>query len=88
MQDGEPYLAGTAKPAVARLSPATAGEIGAAGTVTVTAGRGAVTLPLEITPDLPDRVVWLPGHSAGCSLYRDLGVPAGSVVEISTGGAS
>ncbi|MFB4313711.1 NADH-quinone oxidoreductase subunit G [Actinomadura sp. 21ATH] len=105
MQDGEPYLAGTAKPAVARLSPATAREIGAVGTaagdagtaatvtagtvtVTVSTARGAVTLPLEITPDLPDRVVWLPGDSAGCSLYRDLGATAGSVVKISTGGAS
>ncbi|MFI0352440.1 NADH-quinone oxidoreductase subunit G [Actinomadura sp. 9N407] len=110
MQDGEPYLAGTAKPVVARLSPATAAEIGAIGTysgstgagdegtaatvtagtvtVTVSAGRGEVTLPLEITPDLPDRVVWLPGDSAGCALYRDLGVTAGSVVKISTGGAS
>ncbi|MBO2451445.1 NADH-quinone oxidoreductase subunit G [Actinomadura barringtoniae] len=85
MQDGEPYLAGTAKPAVARLSPATATEIGADGVVTVTAGRGEVTLPLEITPDLPDRVVWLPTNSAGCALYRDLGVGAGGVVKISTG---
>ncbi|WP_231404205.1 NADH-quinone oxidoreductase subunit G [Actinomadura viridis] len=97
MQDGEPYLAGTAKTAVARLSPATAAEIGAvdgaggadgAVTVTVTAGHGEVTLPLEVTPGLPDRVVWLPAASAGCAIHRDLGVTAGSVVKISTGGAS
>ncbi|GAA2445443.1 NADH-quinone oxidoreductase subunit G [Actinomadura vinacea] len=90
LQDGEPYLAGTAKPAVARLSPGTAAEIGAAGggAVTVSTGRGAVTLPLEVTPDLPDRVVWLPAKSAGCDLYRDLGAAAGSVVTISAGGAS
>jgi NADH-quinone oxidoreductase subunit G len=85
MQDGEPYLAGTAKPAVARLSPATAAEIGADATVVVSAGRGEVTLPLEVTPDLPDRVVWLPTNSEGCALYRDLGVEAGGVVKISTG---
>jgi NADH-quinone oxidoreductase subunit G len=90
MQDGERYLAGTAKAAVARLAPATAAEIGAAdgGTVTVTAGRGAVSLPLEIVPDLPARVVWLPGNSAGCSVYRDLGAGAGTLVKISAGGAS
>jgi len=90
MQDGEPYLAGTAKAAVARLAPATAAEIGVAegGTVTVAAGRGEVTLPLEITPDLPARVVWVPVNSAGCALYRDLGVDAGSLVTISAGGAS
>ncbi|MEU5876812.1 NADH-quinone oxidoreductase subunit G [Spirillospora sp. NPDC047279] len=86
MQDGEPYLAGTAKPAVARLSAATATEIGANGSVVVSAGRGEVTLPLEVTADLPDRVVWLPTNSAGCSLYRDLGVAAGAVVKISAGG--
>ncbi|GGV11184.1 NADH-quinone oxidoreductase [Actinomadura cremea] len=91
MQDGEPFLAGTAKGAVARLSPATAEEIGAravdgVGSVTVRAGRGSVTLPLEITADLPDRVVWLPTNSAGCALHRDLGAVAGSVVQINAGG--
>ena len=90
LQDGEPYLAGTAKPAVARLSPATAAEIGAADgePVTVTGPRGAVTLPLEVTPDLADRVVWLPMNSAGCALHRDVGAGPGSVVTISAGGAS
>lgn len=85
MQDGEPYLAGTAKPAAARLSPATAAEIGATGAVTVSAGRGEVTLPLEVTADLPDRVVWLPANSAGCALNRDLGVAPGGVVKIAGG---
>ncbi|MDL4821245.1 NADH-quinone oxidoreductase subunit G [Actinomadura opuntiae] len=85
LQDGEPFLAGTAKPAVARLSPATAAEIGATGAVTVSGPRGAATLPLEITADLPDRVVWLPTNSAGCALYRDLGAAAGGVVTIASG---
>ncbi|MFA1542324.1 NADH-quinone oxidoreductase subunit G [Actinomadura monticuli] len=85
LQDGEPFLAGTAKPAAARLSPATAAEIGATDAVTVSAARGEVTLPLEITPDLPDRVVWLPTNSAGCALYRDLGAAAGGVVKIASG---
>ncbi|WP_433329595.1 NADH-quinone oxidoreductase subunit G [Spirillospora sp. CA-294931] len=88
MQDGEPYLAGTARPAVVRLSAATAAEIGAGDTVTVSTARGSVTLPLEITAGLPDRVVWLPANSAGCALYRDLGADTGSVVTISTGGQS
>ncbi|RSN67602.1 NADH-quinone oxidoreductase subunit G [Actinomadura sp. WAC 06369] len=91
LQDGEPFLAGTAKGAVARLSPATAEEIGArpvdgVGSVTVSTGRGSVTLPLEISADLPDRVVWLPTNSAGCALHRDLGAVAGSVVQINAGG--
>ncbi|MFB4298125.1 NADH-quinone oxidoreductase subunit G [Actinomadura sp. NTSP31] len=85
LQDGEPFLAGTAKAAVARLSPATAAEIGATGAVTVSGPRGEATLPLEVTADLPDRVVWLPTNSAGCALYRDLGAAAGGVVKISSG---
>ncbi|BBY48819.1 NADH-quinone oxidoreductase [Mycolicibacterium arabiense] len=58
LQDGEPHLAGTARPAVARLSPASAEAIGALdGDPVVVAG--AVTLPLEITA-MPDGVVWAP----------------------------
>jgi NADH-quinone oxidoreductase subunit G len=58
LQDGEPHLAGTARPAVARLSPASAAAIGAVdGDAVVVAG--AVTLPLEITA-MPDGVVWTP----------------------------
>lgn len=85
LQDGEPFLAGTAKPAIARLSPATAAEIGATDAVAVSAARGEVTLPLEITPDMPDRVVWLPTNSAGCALHRDLGAAAGGIVKIASG---
>jgi NADH-quinone oxidoreductase subunit G len=94
MQDGEPYLAGTAKAAVARLSAATAAEIGG-GTasvdkVTIATEHGEITVPLEVA-DLPDRVVWLPANSAGCAVHRDLGVGAGALVRITadnTGDAS
>ncbi|HEY8482668.1 MAG TPA: NADH-quinone oxidoreductase subunit G, partial [Spirillospora sp.] len=88
LQDGEPFLAGTAKAAVARLSPATAAEIGATEAVTVSTRRGEVTLPLEVTADLPDRVVWLPANSPGCSVYRDLGAGAGDVVAIKAASAA
>jgi len=84
MQDGEPNLAGTARPAVAKMSAATAAEAGVTGgaTVSVATGRGAILLPVEIT-DMPDRVVWLPTNSAGCAVRRDLGVGHGSLVTIS-----
>ncbi len=61
MQDGEPSLAGTARPVVARMSTATAAEAGAADgdKVTVATGRGSVTVPVEIVP-MADHVVWLP----------------------------
>jgi NADH-quinone oxidoreductase subunit G len=84
MQDGEPYLAGTAKTPVARLSAATATEIGVDGKVTVATAHGEITLPLEIV-DMPDRVVWLPENSPGCAVHRDLGAQAGAVVKIQNG---
>jgi NADH-quinone oxidoreductase subunit G len=82
LQDGEPHLAGTARPAVARLSAATA--VGLNGKVTVSTDRGSVTLPCEVA-DLPDGVVWLPGNSDGVNVRADLGAGHGSVVSI-TGG--
>lgn len=83
LQDGEPHLAGTARPAVARLSAATASEIGAADgdPVTVSTDRGAITLPLAIT-DMADRVVWLPMNSPGSAVHAQLGVTAGALVSI------
>src|SRR5207248_7512414 len=50
LQDGEPHLAGTRKPSLARLSETTAKEIGAdpGGTVTIRTDRGEVSLPIEI----------------------------------------
>ncbi|MGW0181651.1 NADH-quinone oxidoreductase subunit G [Nocardia sp. NPDC003345] len=83
MQDGEPNLAGIARPAVVRLSAATAAEVGAADgdPVTVGTGHGTVTLPAAMT-EMPDRVVWLPMNSPGCSLYTDLGAGPGSVVTV------
>jgi NADH-quinone oxidoreductase subunit G len=86
LQDGEPYLAGTARKPVARLSPDTAAEIGAAegDTVTVSTPRGSISLPLTIT-DMPDRVVWLPLNSPGSAVQRDLGVTVGTIVRIGVG---
>ncbi|WP_261554881.1 NADH-quinone oxidoreductase subunit G [Frankia tisae] len=85
----EPYLAGTARPARARLSAATATEIGAAAgdLVTVRSGRGSVTLPCELTV-MPDRVVWVPTHSPGSHVRRSLAARAGVVVRIAAGGTA
>ncbi|MEE3066990.1 MAG: NADH-quinone oxidoreductase subunit G [Actinomycetota bacterium] len=85
-QDGEPYLAGTARKPVVRLSAGTAAEIGAAegDVVTVSTSRGSISLPLNIT-DMPDRVVWLPLNSPGSAVHRDLGVTVGNIVRIGAG---
>jgi NADH-quinone oxidoreductase subunit G len=86
LQDGEPYLAGTAHRAVVRLSPATAAGLGLLPdddvfAVTVSTDRGEITLPLAVTP-MPDGVVWLPANSAGSAVRAALGAGNGDVVSI------
>jgi NADH-quinone oxidoreductase subunit G len=89
LQDGEPNLAGTARPAVVRMSATTAREIGAAEgePVTVASEHGALTLPLVVT-DMPDRVVWVPTNSPGSTVRPTLRVGAGAVVRISAANAA
>jgi NADH-quinone oxidoreductase subunit G len=88
LQDGEPYLAGTARKPVALLSASTAAGIGAAAgdPVTVSTDRGSVTLPLTIA-DLPDGVVWLPTRSSDAHVRTDLVAAHGSVVRLAKGGS-
>ncbi|MBO0829159.1 MAG: molybdopterin-dependent oxidoreductase, partial [Streptosporangiales bacterium] len=87
LQDGEPYLAGTARQPHARLSPTTAKEVGVddGGMLMVATDHGSVTLPLVVT-EMPDRVVWVPTASQGCLVRRDLKADAGQVVSLSAGG--
>ena len=72
--------------AVARLSPATAGSVGAVdgAEVTVATDVGSLTLPLVVTA-MPDGVVWLPANSDGSTPRATLGAGHGDVVRISGG---
>jgi NADH-quinone oxidoreductase subunit G len=83
MSDGEPFLAGTARPVVARMSAATAAEAGTAdgGRVTVITDSGEVTAAVRVA-DMPDRVVWLPAHSRECEVRRQLGAGHGTLVTL------
>ncbi|MGH3125619.1 MAG: molybdopterin dinucleotide binding domain-containing protein [Streptosporangiaceae bacterium] len=87
MQDGEPALAGTARPVVARMSAATAAEAGAADgdKVTVATDRGSVTVPVEVVP-MADHVVWLPAAglpgNAGPTIRARLGAGHGAMVTL------
>ncbi len=83
MQDGEPFLAGTARPVVARMSAATAAQAGTSdgGKVSVATTRGSLTLPVEVAV-MPDRVVWLPTRSAGSEIRRELAAGHGSLVTL------
>ncbi|HEV3293960.1 MAG TPA: NADH-quinone oxidoreductase subunit G [Streptosporangiaceae bacterium] len=83
MSDGEPFLAGTARPVVARMSAATAAEAGAAdgAPVTVSTPNGEVTADVRVTA-MPDRVVWLPTHAQDCEIRRQLGAGHGTLVTL------
>ncbi|WP_016698899.1 NADH-quinone oxidoreductase subunit G [Actinoalloteichus spitiensis] len=87
LQEGEPQLADTARPTVARLSPATGERLGLAQgeSVTVSTDRGSVTLPAELA-DLPDDVVWLPANSGPSRVRGTLGAGHGSLVTVSGAG--
>ena len=82
LQDGDAHLAGTRHPAVARISPATAEEIGATGSLRVTGPAGSILLPLEVTAEIPDRTVWIPLNSTPGGAHRTLGTTVGHLVTI------
>ncbi len=83
MQDGEPFLAGTARRTTALLSASTAKELGLerGARAIVTGDRGSVTVPVDIA-EMPDGVVWLPTNSAGCAVRRDLAAGTGARVTV------
>ena len=84
LQDGEPFLAGTAKAARARVSAATAEGFGLADgdVVRVATGARAVTAPVEVVEDMVDHVVWLPTNSEGSAVRATLGAGAGALVTL------
>jgi NADH-quinone oxidoreductase subunit G len=83
LQDGDEYLAGTAKPAVARISAATAAEVGVrvGDRLAVSTAAGSLVLPTVIEP-MPDRVVWLPANARGYPLRSTLRAGAGATVTL------
>lgn len=88
LQDGEPFLAGTAPTPKALLSPVSAEAIGVVpgDLVTVTADGVRVTAPAQIV-EMVDHVVWLPTNSESCDL-RSLAAQPGAVVTVTKGGAA
>jgi len=83
LQTGEPFLAGTAKRAVARLSPGTAEHLGLGDgdAVAVSTDAGTITLPVAVT-EMPGLVVWLPTNSVGSAVRDVLHADAGDLVRI------
>jgi len=86
LQEGEPYLAATARVAVIRVSPATAATLKLVdgGSATVSFGDKSATAPVIVTAGMADGVVWLPANSEGAALN----LPSGTVVNVNSGGAA
>ncbi len=83
LQDGEPFLAGTAPRPVARLSASTAADLGVVDGdhLSVGVGETRVTAPVLVC-EMADHVVWLPTNSAGCDLRPALAGAPGTLVSV------
>jgi len=81
--DGEPHLSGTARPAVARLSPVAALAIGArdGDQVVVRGPASSITLPLVVTA-MVDDAVWLPAYIDGVATTGRLGTAVADRVQV------
>ena len=82
LQDGAPWLAGSARRPVLLASAATLAAAGIApgADATLETERGSVTLPAAIA-DLPDAVAWVPECSTGSVIHENLG-GAGTVATL------
>ena len=87
LQEGEPYLAATARPVVATVNERLAASLGSPQTVVVSGPVGSVELPLAIGEVLDD-VVHLPMNSPACAVLGTLGALHGSAVTVRAGGAA
>ncbi len=83
LQDGAPWLAGSARRPVVLASRETLAQAGVeeGALLTLSTDRGSLTLPAE-SSDLPDHVVWVPECSQGSLVHESLGA-AGSPVALS-----
>ena len=86
LQDGAPWLAGSARRVIAFASQATltGAGVNAGEALTLSTERGSITLPAQVA-DLPDNVVWVPECSQGSSVHQSLG-DAGCLVTLSATG--
>ena len=82
LQDGAPWLAGSARRPVLLASAATLAAAGIApgADATLETERGSVTLPAAIA-DLPDSIAWVPECSTGSVIHENLG-GAGTVATL------
>lgn len=84
MQEGEPHLAATARPSVARISSTDFLALGSPSAITVTGPKGSISLPAEVAEIVPT-AVWLPMNSPDSHIYVQLGCGYGDPVSVSAG---
>ncbi len=84
MQDGDEYLAGTAKPVFARVSAATAHAVGvqAGELIAVSTETGSVVAPVAVEDSMADHVVWLPANARSSAVGPELGAVPGATVRL------
>jgi len=85
--DGEPHLAGTARPDVARLSATSATALGVrdGDLVSVRGPSSAITLPVAVT-EMLDGVVWVPARIDGIGTPGRLGANVADRVQVVAAG--
>ena len=85
--DGEPHLAGTARPDVARLSASDAAALGVrdGDLVSVRGPSSAITLPVAVT-EMLDGVVWVPARIDGIGTPGRLGATVADRVQVVAAG--
>jgi len=83
LQEGEPYLAATARAVVALVPASLLDSLGLpeGADIALRTAVGAVAFPARVA-DLPDGVVWAPANSGGLPLSRLIGAGAGDVVTV------
>lgn len=89
LQDGEPFLAATGRPAVAYISQHTADALGVVtgDIVAVSTGAGVIEVPAVITI-MADSTVWLPTNNEGSHVRAALHAAHGTQINITRGGAA
>ena len=80
LQEGEVNLAGTAKPARAHISAATAEKLGVSekDLVLISSSHGSLELPVSIR-EIADNLIWVPRNSQGSQVIPSLGFTSGVV---------
>jgi NADH-quinone oxidoreductase subunit G len=83
MQDGDEYLAATARKPVVRVTRSILDGLGVreGDAVTLSGPRGSVTLPVALGDELVEGVVWAPASAPGASVRHLVG-PPGSPVSV------